>query len=105
MRRVVRIRNEEEEMQFKIVCRRGLGKPKAKPTDQDLLFRLLELRLRREADGEAYFELLREYLERASRAGLDMDRLGEYLVWIRVLGDDETLREVERIGLVAGRSE
>jgi len=102
VRRVFRIRGEGK-TQFKIFCRRGPGKSIAKPSDQDLLFRLLELRVRKEADGEAYFDLLREYLERALRAGLDMDRLREYLMRIEVLGDDETLREVEKFRLVAGR--
>jgi len=104
VRRVFRIVGEEEKMRFKIVCRRGLGRAKAKPADQDLLFRLLELRVRNEAYGEAYFDLLREYLERASRAGLDMGRFKEYLMRIEVLGDDETLREVEKVWVVAGEN-
>jgi len=58
----------------------------------------------KEADGEAYFELLREYLERDWRAGLDIDRLREYLMRIEVLGDDGTLREVEKFGLAAERN-
>jgi len=103
VRRVFRIRGEEEKP-FKIVYRRRLERHKAKPTDQELLFRLLELRVRNEANGEAYLDLLREYLERASRTGLNMERLGEYLVRIMVLGDDETLREVENVRAVAGRN-
>jgi len=102
VRKVFRMKLEGE-THFRIVYRRGPGKSIAKPSDRDLFFRLLELRIRREANGEAYFELLREYLERALRAGLDMERLREYMMRIEVLGDDETLKEVEKVWLVAGR--
>jgi hypothetical protein len=99
-RRVFRIRGEEgEEAPLKIVYR-SVKRPepsKAKPTDQELLFRLLDLRIRGEADGEAYFDLLREYLEKASRTGIDAERLREYAGKLEALGDGETLREVERI--------
>jgi hypothetical protein len=71
--------------------------PKAKLSDQELLFRLLDLRLRGEANGEAYLELLKEYIERVSRAEIDVNRLGEYIKKLELLGDGETLREIRRL--------
>ena len=81
------------------------GPPKTKPSDQELLFRLLDLRIRGEAraDGEAYLELLREYVDRASKTGIDAERLREYVRRLELLGDEETLREVRALVKNAGR--
>jgi hypothetical protein len=101
-RRIFRIRREEAEPEIRMVHRWLVTKPKppkAKLSDQELLFRLLDLRLRGEANGEAYLELLREYIERVSRAEIDdvVNRLGEYLKKLELLGDGETLREIRRL--------
>jgi len=100
-RRIFRIRREEAEPEIRIVHRWLVTKPKspkAKLSDQELLFRLLDLRLRGEANGEAYLELLREYIERVSRAEIDVvNRLGEYIKKLELLGDGETLREIRRL--------
>jgi hypothetical protein len=98
-RRVFRIR-EEAEPKVRITHRMLAGRPeppRARPTDQELLLRLLDLRIRGEAGGEAYLELLREYVEKASRTGIDVNRLGEYIKKLEALGDEETLKEVEGI--------
>lgn len=95
-RRVFRIR-EEAEPKVRITHRMLAGRPeppRPRPTDQELLFRLLDLRIRGEAGGEAYLELLREYVERASRTGIDAARLEAYVERLEMLGDEETLREV-----------
>ncbi len=100
-RRIFRIRREEAEPEIRIVHRWLVAKPeppKAKLSDQELLFRLLDLRLRGEANGEAYLELLREYIERVSRAEIDVvNRLGEYIKKLELLGDGETLREIRML--------
>jgi hypothetical protein len=100
-RRIFRIRREEAEPEIRIVHRWLVTKPKppkAKLSDQELLFRLLDLRLKGEANGEAYLELLREYIERVSRAEIDVvNRLGEYIKKLELLGDGETLREIRRL--------
>lgn len=99
-RRIFRIRREEAEPEIRMVHRWLVTKPKppkAKLSDQELLFRLLDLRLRGEANGEAYLELLREYIERVSRAEIDVNRLGEYIKKLELLGDGETLREIRRL--------
>lgn len=100
-RRIFRIRREEAEPEIRMVHRWLVAKPeppKAKLSDQELLFRLLDLRLRGEANGEAYLELLREYIERVSRAEIDVvNRLGEYIKKLELLGDGETLREIRRL--------
>lgn len=100
-RRIFRIRREEAEPEIRMVHRWLVTKPKppkAKLSDQELLFRLLDLRLKGEANGEAYLELLREYIERVSRAEIDVvNRLGEYIKKLELLGDGETLREIRRL--------
>ena len=100
-RRIFRIRREEAEPEIRIVHRWLVTKPKppkAKLSDQELLFRLLDLRLKGEANGEAYLELLREYIERVSRAEIDVvNRLGEYIKKLELLGDGETLREIRML--------
>jgi hypothetical protein len=100
-RRIFRIRREEAEPEIRMVHRwlvTNPKPPKAKLSDQELLFRLLDLRLRGEANGEAYLELLREYIERVSRAEIDVvNRLGEYIKKLELLGDGETLREIRRL--------
>ncbi|MCL7384012.1 MAG: hypothetical protein LZ174_06980 [Thaumarchaeota archaeon] len=98
MKRIFRIKGEEEEASFKIAYRtRQSRPPRPEPTSQELLFRLLDLRIKREVDGEAFFELLKEYLGRASRTGIDMDRLREYAGRLRDLGDSETLKILESV--------
>jgi hypothetical protein len=100
MRRLIKIKEEEEEAPFKIAYRaRQSRPPRPEPTSQELLFRLLDLRIKREVDGEAYFELLKEYLGRASRTGIDMDRLREYAKILKDMGDSETLRVLESVKL------
>ena len=92
--RVFRIREEGEGQRVRVSHRWLAPKPRARPSSQELLLRLLDLRIRGEADGEAYLELLREYVERASREGVDAARLRPYIERLEMLGDEETLREV-----------
>jgi hypothetical protein len=92
--RVFRIREEGEGRRIRVSHRWLAPRPKARPSGQELLLRLLDLRIRGEADGEAYLELLREYVERASREGIDAAKLEAYIERLEMLGDEETLREV-----------
>ena len=83
---------EEEEAPFKIVYRRAMTSAQTKISSQELLFKLLELRVKNEVDGEAYFELLKEYYRRAVKTSLDMERFGEYIGKLELLGDLDTLK-------------
>ena len=72
---------------------------RAKPSGQQLLLRLLELRLRNEADGEAYLELLEEYIDKASRENLDYEKLREYISRIELSRDYETVVKLKKLTL------
>jgi len=98
VRRVLRIKEEEEEKPLKVVHRKTMATAQTKISSQELLFKLLELRVKNEVDGEAYFELLREYLERALRAGLDMEKLREYIGKLELIGDLDTLKVLREYG-------
>ena len=105
-RRVFRIREEDGEPRIRISHRWLVVRPeppKTKPSDQELLFRLLDLRIGGEVGGEAYLELLKEYVERAARTGIDADRLSEYIRKLELLGDEGTLREIRTLAKNAGR--
>jgi len=87
---VFRIRGEEEKP-LKVVHRKTMVRAQTRLSSQELLFKLIELRIRKEVDGEAYLELLKEYAERAVKTGLDMEKLREYISRLELLGDIDTL--------------
>ncbi len=95
-----KIVGEDEEYKPLKIYRRRVEKAKPKPSGQQLLFRLLDLRLENKADGEAYFELLEEYMDKASRESLiDYEKLREYISKIELLRDYETLSKLKKLTL------
>lgn len=103
MKRTLRIKSEDEEYKPLKIYRKTVKEAKLKPSPQKLLFNLLELRIKNQVDGEAYFELLEEYLSRASKTSLDHEKLKGYISKIEAVGDYETLKLIKKIKLEALR--